>query len=95
MLANCGELIAGLENIARVMRYSPNTIARWVKFHDFPAIKGPRGIFLTDPAAIDVWILRRHWEQVGIHPVWKTHPLARSLLEGARESPSAALHAPR
>ncbi len=63
-----------LETIPAIAEYlgkHPNTIGRWIKYHDLPAMRMPSGHWMTTRDAITAWIIaggraerkRRGWDQ--------------------------------
>jgi hypothetical protein len=52
------EPIVGGAEIARFIGRSTRTLRRWMRQHDFPAMRNGRYL-VTSPALIDAWIISR------------------------------------
>lgn len=56
MVGNWG-LIFGIDTMAWLMHRSKDTIRRWIRYRDFPALRYPNGEWVTSTGLIDQWLL--------------------------------------
>lgn len=54
--ANKGEMLEGIPEIATFLGKSYNTVWRWIHDHELPAMKTPKGVWLSHPQLILMWV---------------------------------------